>query len=152
MISRIVCRAGDLPTRSPASGTIVFCVRCSHMSFNRPITSHQREELRGKIYFRGTTCVTPRFRIGELVGSPAIGPALERGSDTLPAVALRAVERVLCGGSLDQNYGCRRTRKHGTTWTDGDVYSPVTLCQRAWVASGDNASMGLFCRLISRLR
>src|SRR5215831_9734580 len=38
-----------------------------------------------------------RFR--ELVGSPAIRSALERGSDTLPAFALRAVERVLCDHS-----------------------------------------------------
>ena len=38
-----------------------------------------------------------RFR--ELVGSPAIRSALERGSDTLPAFALRAVERLLCDHS-----------------------------------------------------
>src|SRR5262249_22984533 len=38
-----------------------------------------------------------RFR--ELIGSPAIRSALERGSDTLPAFALRAVERVLCDHS-----------------------------------------------------
>jgi hypothetical protein len=38
-----------------------------------------------------------RFR--DLVGSPAIRSALERGSDTLPAFALRAVERVLCDDS-----------------------------------------------------
>src|SRR5215469_10561220 len=34
-----------------------------------------------------------------LVGSPAIRSALECGSDTLPAFALRAVERVLCDHS-----------------------------------------------------
>jgi hypothetical protein len=45
--------------------------------------------------------VTPRFvlRFRELVDSPAIRSALERGSDTLPAFALRAVERVLCDHS-----------------------------------------------------
>ena len=45
----------------------------------------------------GDAAIVLRFR--ELVDSPAIRSALERGSDTLPAFALRAVERVLCDHS-----------------------------------------------------
>jgi len=59
---------------------------------------------------RPTTDAATVFRLRELLHSPSVRSALERGSDSLPAFALREVARVLTDQSQTHGQAIARIR------------------------------------------
>jgi hypothetical protein len=93
------------------SGTPEFRPRCLYMSSDRIIVDALK--LAHSLTWhnlRPETDAATVLRLRELVHSPSVRSALERGSDTLPAFALREVASVLSDQSQTHGQTIARIR------------------------------------------